>query len=215
MNKAEVVREIGFRSLGLRSLAAAAACAVCPMVFAQSDAATFDAPLASLSAAAAAGAAAETPNARIELSTSSLPRLEGVDNAAQGPRMNLSVLQPKRSGMGLALGMGGFSPASGVGGQPVANTMNFDVGVMYRHTTDGNNHVDVTAWRRMTPQLDAITLVQARQPAYAARVEFNMASVRKSGLVFDRGIGVQLESGARISLKKKDGGAMVYYRAKF
>ena len=67
---------------------------------------------------------------------------------------------------------------------------------------------------------DAYTLIQRQQqPVYAARVELNLAeSSSKSGLMADlksRFIGLQLESGGRISIKRKNGGAMVYYRTAF
>jgi hypothetical protein len=40
--------------------------------------------------------------------------------------------------------------------------------------------------------------------------------VRKAGFSLDHGfIGLQLESGARISVKRKDGHPMIYYRTTF
>ena len=62
------------------------------------------------------------------------------------------------------------------------------------------------------PSLD----VGLRQPTYGARVELNLSPVRKSGLALDRGfVGMQLEGGARITIKRKDGRPMVYYRSAF
>jgi hypothetical protein len=207
--KSAAVRELEFRVRALRRVILLAAGAVCSSAFAQVDGATFDAPVA---------ARAEQPLARVELSTVTLPRLDGLDNgSSQGARVNLSVLPPRKSSFGVAVGMAGLSPATGLAGQPMANPVNVDLGLMYRHTTESNHQVDVTAWRRVNPVPDdAITLVQQRQqPAYAASVQLNLAKVRKAGLTFDRGIGFQLQSGAKVSLRKKDGGAMLYYRSQF
>ena len=72
------------------------------------------------------------------------------------------------------------------------------------------------AWRRMNTDDDAYSLIQQRQPVYGARVEMNLAGGRKSGIATGVGfIGVQLESGARISVKRKDGRPMIYYRTSF
>ena len=44
----------------------------------------------------------------------------------------------------------------------------------------------------------------------------NLAPARKRGFALDKGfIGLQLESGARISVKRKDGKPMIYYRSTF
>lgn len=58
--------------------------------------------------------------------------------------------------------------------------------------------------------------MQLRQPGYGARIEMKLVPARASGLVADYGfIGLQLESGARITLRKKDGKPTVVYRVKF
>jgi hypothetical protein len=80
---------------------------------------------------------------------------------------------------------------------------------------DSNYRVDVVAWRRVT-QPDALTLVQARQSNYGARVEMRLSPSAKRGLVADRGfVGLQLESGARVTLRKTFAAPMVYYRNNF
>jgi hypothetical protein len=76
--------------------------------------------------------------------------------------------------------------------------------------------IDVMAWRRMSTSDDADSLAQMREPVYGARVEMNLAATRKTGFALDRGfVGFQLESGARISVKRKDGRPMIYYRSTF
>jgi hypothetical protein len=68
----------------------------------------------------------------------------------------------------------------------------------------------------MTAADDDYSLAQMREPVYGARVEMNLAAARKSGFALDRGfLGFQLESGARISVKRKDGRPMIYYRSAF
>jgi hypothetical protein len=169
----------------------------------------------SLAQAAANAAAPEAP-LRIELATSALPRLDSNENGFAGPRLDLSVLPPSRSAVGLAVGMSGLaspSPTSLAGSQARPS---LDVGVHMRHTLQSNHQIDVTAWRRMSNQQpDAYTLAQLEEPRYGARVEMNLKPARK-GLLAERGfVGFQLEGGARISVKRKNGGPMVYYRTSF
>ena len=192
-----------------RLLLAAAACAFCHAAVAQQG----ELGVASADTAALAMRSASLP--RIEVTSSTLPRLEGLDSTTSGPRPDLTVLPPRRS-LGLALGMSGFQPPQPLVGQPVPS-VNFDVGLTYRHVTEGNYQVDFTAWRRVPTQPDAMTLVQQHmQPTYVARVELNLRPGRSSGFLADRGfLGVQLDNGARLSLKRKNGGAMLYYRKQF
>jgi hypothetical protein len=184
------------------------ACAACQWGWAQAvEVAAADGPLA-------AAVRGEQP-ARLEVAKVTLPRLEGLDSATSGPRLDMTLLPPRKS-FGLAVGMSGFQPAPAALGPNNAQGTNFDLGVHWRHTSEGSYQVDVTAWRRMTQQVDAYTMIQQRQePTYMARVELNLSG-SKSGLVADRGfLGLQLESGARITLRRKNGGTMLYYRAKF
>jgi len=166
----------------------------------------------------AAEARAASP-VRMEIKASALPRLENQDSGFQAPRLDLSLLPPSRSGMGVALGMSGFSPRSP--GQPQFGTSRtqrpvLDLGLTYRHTLESDRQIDITAWRRMNPEPDAYTLIQQREPVYGARVEMGLQPARKSRLLADLGfIGLQLQGGARISIKRKHGGPMIYYRRTF
>jgi hypothetical protein len=92
----------------------------------------------------------------------------------------------------------------------------FDLGLHWRYTSFGNQRFDVSAWRRMNP-VDAAGLIENRESSYGARVEMHLDSAPRSGLVAERGfLGLQLESGARITLRKGGGGKpMVYYRSTF
>lgn len=191
----------------------AVACAACQGSWAQvAEIAAAD---VSIAAAAAAVRGEQPPQTRLEVTKMTLPRLEGLDSATSGPRLDMTLMRPRKS-FGLAVGMSGFQPAPAALGPNNAPATNFDVGMHWRHGGEGNYQVDVTAWRRMTQQVDAYTMIQQRQePTYMARVELNLSS-KRAGLVADRGfLGLQLESGARISLRRKNGGAMLYYRTKF
>jgi hypothetical protein len=175
-----------------------------------------EAALAETAAAHTAQAAAAESPLQLEMSTSALPRLEAGDNGFANPRVDLSLLPANRTAFGPAVGMSGLaspSPTSlaGTGGQRPT----LDLGLRMRHTLDNNQQIDVTAWRRMSGEPDTSALADMQQPRYGARVEMNLSKARK-GLFAERGfVGFQLEGGARISVKRKNGGPMVYYRTAF
>jgi hypothetical protein len=167
--------------------------------------------------AQAAGASGERGRPQLEVSASSLPRFENTDGATRSTRIDMTWLPPRRSALGLSLGMGAVDDAPLVPFVPRnGSPTSVDLGVHWRYTLDGNYRIDVTAWRRVMPP-DALTLVQTREPSYGARVEMRIGrSAPRSGLVADRGfVGLQLESGARVTLKRSGGQPMVYYRSKF
>jgi hypothetical protein len=157
---------------------------------------------------------------RLQVQASSLPRLEASDNGFQAPRVDVSLFPSGgSSGLGAVLGMS--TPRTGVQSYGLnAPATTVDLGVRWIQRLNSQQQIDVTAWRRMMMEQDAYSLIQRQQqPVYAARVELNLAeSSSKSGLMADlknRFIGLQLESGGRISIKRKNGGAMVYYRTAF
>ena len=130
----------------------------------------------------------------------------------------MTWLPQQRSALGLSLGM---TSIDGLGLAVPANLGNIgqslDVGLHWRYTPDGNYRIDVTAWRRVTPQ-DAASLIYLREPsAYGARVEMRIGRAPvESGFVAQRGfVGFQLESGARITVRRSGGKPMLYYRSNF
>jgi hypothetical protein len=151
---------------------------------------------------------------RLEVRTSTLPRIEALDGF-QAPRVDLALLPGNSTGIGPVLGMStprGDGQAFGL--NPPRSSV--DLGVRLSHRLESQRQIDVTAWRRMNTDDDAFTQVQMRQPVYGARVEMNLSAAKRSGFAAERGfIGLQLESGARITLKRKDGRPMVYYRTAF
>jgi hypothetical protein len=151
---------------------------------------------------------------RLEVQTSTLPRLEAQDSGFQAPRVDLSLFPATSPNFGAVLGMSGFSNRQPQTPGLQAPRPSVDLGVRYSQRLQ-SRQVDVTAWRRMTNDDDAITLAQMRQPVYGARVELNLKP-SKGPVSLDGGfIGMQLEGGAKIAIKRKDGRPMVYYRTAF
>jgi hypothetical protein len=156
----------------------------------------------------------EPARSRLELSTSSLPLFESPDGASRASRVEMVWLPPRHPTLGLALGL---TSTDGQGLKAPGNTSApaLDLGLHWRLSRDSQYRVDVTAWRRMTPY-DAFTLAQHRQPEYGARFEMQVGAMPASGFVAERGfLGLQLESGARISVRKSHGKPMFYYRTRF
>lgn len=184
---------------------------------AASSAFGFDEDITSTVVAQSGMTASERAGPQLEVSATSLPRFENIDGSNRASRIDMTWLPPRRTALGLSLGMGtvdsaplpAFGPRNG-------SPTSLDLGLHWRHTLDGNYRIDVTAWRRLMPP-DALTLVQTREPSYGARVEMSFGrGVPKSGLVAERGfVGLQLESGARVTLRRSGGKPMIYYRTKF
>jgi hypothetical protein len=90
-----------------------------------------------------------------------------------------------------------------------------DVGLQWRQALSHQQTVDITAWRRLAPQPDALSLVQQQDPVFGARVEMKLKSTSAKTFFADKFIGLQLDSGARIGLKKSNGNPTIYYRNQF
>lgn len=161
------------------------------------------------------------PPLRLKVESSALPRLDAHDSGFRAPRLDLSVVPENARGTGLGpvLGVRTMPTHVPTGGPGLAAARSgVDVGLRFSHRFDNQNQIDVTAWRRMNGPDDAYTLIQMREPMYGARVEMkmNIKPAKFNAFGIDRGLlGFQLESGARISIKRKDGRPMVYYRTAF
>ncbi len=153
---------------------------------------------------------------QLEVSASSLPRFDNIDGSTRASRIDMSWLPPRRSALGLLLGMTDRTgSALSTGGPYPGATPGVDLGFHWRYTLDSQHRIDITAWHRMGAT-DAIDLVQTHQPAYGARVEMRLGSLPRSGFVADRGfLGVQLHGGARITVRRSAGRPMLYYRTGF
>jgi hypothetical protein len=154
---------------------------------------------------------------RLEVNTATLPRFDTVDGALHSSRMDITLLPHRSSGVGFAFGVSSLSG----GNTPVApwssGMPSMDFGVHWRVMLDSSYRFDVTAYRRVQ-NADAISLIESRDPEYGARVELGLGSMqgRSKGFVANRGfVGFQLESGARVTIRRKSGGPMLYYRNAF
>lgn len=162
-------------------------------------------------------AAADRARPQLELSAASLPRFDTTDGSSRSSRIDMTWLPPRRSALGLSLGMTTTDgPSFSTTAPYAASAPSWDLGLRWRYTLDSNYRFDVAAWRRLVPP-DTLTLVQMnQQPSYGARFEMQIGSTPKSGFVADRGfLGLQLESGARVTLRRSEGKPMVYYRTRF
>lgn len=166
---------------------------------------------------AASGGAAPVPGSTIEISTSSLPRFDNFDGSNRTQqRVDMALLSPGRASFGVSVGVSGLMPSRyGLGGGAADSLRGVNLGLQWRYVIDTNRRVDITAWREMNRPTDALAMIQSREAAYGARVEMQVAA-SSSPLVAERGfVGLQLDGGARITLKRSGGRPMIYYRNKF
>jgi hypothetical protein len=164
-----------------------------------------------------AEARADQPPVRVQVQTSALPRVvEATDAGFQAPRVDVSLFPANGGGMGAVFGMSTTAGAQPPGLGLAPQRLSVDVGLRFSHRFQNENQIDITAWRRMNTADDAYTQIQMRQPTYGARVEMEIKPAKYGALALDRGfLGMQLEGGGRISIKRKYGGPMVYYRTAF
>jgi hypothetical protein len=186
---------------------ALAACAASAPVLAHAQASSFDDALT-------AQTRTDPQPVRVQIRASTVPRIDAQDSGFQSPRVDVSLMPADGRGLAPMLGVSGASPAPASAALQLLRP-SMDIGLRWSHPVQ-SQHIDVTAWRRMNAPDDAYKLVQPSQPTYGARVELNLSPVRKTGFALDRGfIGMQLEGGARITIKRKDGHSMLYYRTAF
>lgn len=151
------------------------------------------------------------PASRFELSASSIPNFDSGE-AARSTRLDMIWLPPRRPSVGLALGL---TSNDGMGFRPFGTSAApaVDLGVHWRY--DDLYRIDVSAWRRM-PTQDAPALNQDRQSSYGARLEMQMNKSSARSFRIDHGfLGMQLEGGARIGVRRSGGHPMLYYRTSF
>ena len=161
-------------------------------------------------------AAADISRRSVEVNGSTLPRFDNIDGNTRASRVDVSLMPQAGSGMGLAVGINNFTGASPAFSSQGAAPQVMDLGLRWRYIASSSARFDLTAYRRM-PNADAISLVESRDPSYVARVEIGMGSTPlRKGFVADRGFfGLQLEGGARLTMRRKNGGPMLYYRNDF
>jgi len=196
------------RRLRLAACAVLGTCAVVPTAWAQDSAQS----PTELLVAQAQG----EPALRVQVQTSTLPRLEASDSGFKTSRVDVSLFPSAPGNLGALFGMSGFSARQtpqALGLQQQRPSVDFGFRWSQRLQSQ---QVDITAWRRMNIEDDAYSLVQSHQPVYGARVEMNLDAGRKSLFAAERGfIGMQLEGGGKISIKRSNGTPMLYYRNQF
>jgi hypothetical protein len=170
-----------------------------------------------LALVAIAASAFASADPQLEVRTATLPRFESVDSALRSSRLDVTLLPQRRSGFGFAFGVNSVSGANPALVPAASGMPSLDFGVHWRVMLDSNYRFDVTAYRRV-PNADAISLIESHDPEYGARVEVGLGSIRSrsKGFIADRGfLGFQLEGGARLAIRRKFGGPMLYYRNTF
>lgn len=198
----------GARATGPWAAVALASLVACPAAWAEG---TGEAPM---DAAMAAEARTEQRSVRLEVQTTALPRFEAQDSGFQSPRVDFTLFPGRHARFGAVVGLSNIGPrqpnALALGFAPPAPS--FDLGVRWTH-----KQIDVTAWRRMNTADDAYSqIMQQQQPVYGARVEMNITPAKPKLLGIERGfLGVQLQGGGRIGIRRKNGGPMIYYRQTF
>ncbi len=91
-----------------------------------------------------------------------------------------------------------------------------DIGLNWRTRLADDRVIDITAWRRVPQQpFNAISQIRQRDLLYGARVEMKLTPARSRFATELRAIGLQLDNGARILLRRKDGNPTLYYRMQF
>ena len=193
-------------------LAGGAAMAAEPVAWASESASFTPVPMAQ----SADGVSPATASV-IEISASNLPRFDNFDGSNRTQqRIDMALLSPGKSAFGVTMGVAGLAPprfGPAAGASEGLNGVN--LGLQYRYVFDNNRRVDITAWREMNRPNDALAMIQSREAGYGARVEMQLTGAR-SPLVAERGfVGMQLDGGARITLRRSGGRPMVYYRNQF
>lgn len=124
---------------------------------------------------------------------------------ALGPGAVVAAAEPA-SASRLSLSL--TEPPPGVNGQ--------DLGLKLRQPLTAQHSVDITAWRRVEPP-SAMALIRQREPAtYGARIELRIAPARRNGLVADyKFLGLQLDNGGKVTIRRKNGGSALVYRQQF
>jgi hypothetical protein len=192
-------------------LGAGAAPAAEPAAWVSETASFTPAPLASPDGVAPIGGSV------IEISTSNLPRFDNFDGSNRTQqRIDMALLSPGKSAFGVTMGVSGLSPSRyGFNAGATEGLAGVNLGLQWRYVFDNNRRVDITAWREMGRPNDALAMIQSREAGYGARVEMQLSGSR-SPLVAERGfVGLQLDGGAKITLRRSGGRPMVYYRNKF
>ncbi|MDZ5461257.1 hypothetical protein [Azohydromonas lata] len=91
-----------------------------------------------------------------------------------------------------------------------------EVGVRWRSRLEGNQRLDLSAWRRITANGAAASPEAQDEAALQTRIELQFTSPRSSASLGELGaLGVQLGADSKLSMRVRRGGPMLYYRMQF
>lgn len=147
--------------------------------------------------------------------TTDAPRLDFSEPA--GPRLETTRWRPAgHVAYGLALGITAAPSAL----NPSATVLRPSVGLRFRSQMSDNRRLDVATWQDLVPQREAnFAYAQLGEPERftTTRVEMQFKPPKGSGLGLDMGgaVGFQMSANAKLQLRIRKGGPMVYYRSKF
>ena len=159
--------------------------------------------------------ASGAPRPAVEMTSGTLPSFD-IEGGTHSSRADVTVLPQAGANVGLSLGVN-TAPAPQPGFAPYSQpSQSLDLGLRWRYTFGGGQRFDVTAYRRLA-ESDALSMVQSRDPSYGARFEMALGApqLRKGFVTQHAFIGLQLESGARLTVKRSGGVPMLYYRNSF
>jgi hypothetical protein len=89
-----------------------------------------------------------------------------------------------------------------------------NLGLRWRPTTPAGRQIDAQMWRRVTSSAASSLAYVEDTPEYGARVEMQISPAKRSMPLRDL-LGMQLDNGARLSLRPRNGKVSLYYRKQF
>ncbi|NML14120.1 hypothetical protein [Azohydromonas caseinilytica] len=114
-------------------------------------------------------------------------------------------------------GHGSWGMALGASRDGTHSAVQPEVGLRWRSRVEGNQRLDLSAWRRLNTSLGDAGPGQAEDPVtLRTRIELQFIAPRSSASLSELGaVGLQLGSDSKLSMRIRRGGPMVYYRMQF
>lgn len=144
-------------------------------------------------------------------STGALAQLMVEAEPTRLPQVDLVMLaepQPPNAGSAYQLNWSAFAP------QQQAAPSHLNLGLRWRPTTPAGRQVDAQVWRRVTSTTPSSLAYVEDAPEYGARVEMQITPAKRTIPLRDL-LGMQLDNGARLSLRPRNGKVSLYYRMQF
>jgi hypothetical protein len=161
--------------------------------------------------------AAALPQPSLSAVSESVPWIDGTGGASGVRRIDV-VRWMRIRDMNVGMSLGLSQPTGAALDQRPAPTLS--LGLRWRTPLDEGLRLDIAGWRWLNPtprpadQLAAGAGDDASPPAYTTRIELQF--VQPKGLSTELGaIGMQLDGDAKVTLRVRHGGPMLYYRRSF